>query len=121
MRKSLFILVISLLLPIVCYAQESIQSAKNKAQKGDAEAQLELGICYYTGDGVAKDYKQAVYWFKKAAEQGRVEAQYYLGICYYEGEGVAKDLNQAVYWFKKAAEQGHEDAKIALKEVGIQK
>ena len=117
MRKSIFILVISLLLPIVCCAQESIQSLKNKAQRGDAEAQYNLAARYAEGYGVAQDYKQTAYWLMKAAEQGHTEAQFVLGSFYEDGKGVAKDEQQAVYWYRKAAEQGDFFAKVVLEEI----
>ena len=43
-----------------------------KAEKGDAEAQYQLGCCYYEGDGVEQNYEQAVYWWTKSAEQGNI-------------------------------------------------
>ena len=45
---------------------------------------------YYNGDGVLKDYKQALKWFTKAAEQGYADAQYNLGIMYIEWRGCFK-------------------------------
>ena len=79
-------------------------------EQGDADAQFNLGLCYYIGEGVDKDLEKAVYWYSKAAEQGRASAQFNLGICYENGEGVDKDLEKAVYWYTKAAEQGDADA-----------
>jgi hypothetical protein len=35
---------------------------------------------YNFGEGVLKDYKQAVYWYQKAADQGYAEAQSNLGV-----------------------------------------
>ncbi len=84
------------------------------AEKGDAEAQLFLGVCYHDGDGVEKDLKQAVYWYRKAADQGDASAQFFLGLCYYTGDGVEKDLKQAVYWWRKAANQGDAGAQAIL-------
>ena len=43
---------------------------KPLAEKGHAPAQSGLGMMYFTGQGVSKDYKTAVKWFKLAAEQG---------------------------------------------------
>jgi len=40
------------------------------AEQGHALAQLQLGVMYYVGRGVAKDYTQAVRWYRKAAAQG---------------------------------------------------
>jgi len=69
---------------------------------------------YKRGDGVEKDIKQAVEWWRKAAEQGDASGQYNLGLCYYNGEGGRKDIITATYYFTKAAAQGHEDAKKKL-------
>ena len=46
-----------------------------KAEGGDAEAQSELGMCYFRGKGVTKDYEEAVKWWTKAAEQGDEQAK----------------------------------------------
>lgn len=96
-----------------------IEDIRAAAEQGVAIAQRAMGIFYYEGsNGVAKDEKQAVYWFRKAAEQGQADAQCCLGVCYFQGIGVEKDEKQAVYWLRKAAEQGQEDAKAALKQLG---
>ena len=79
---------------------------KKAAEQGHAEAQFNLGVCYETGDGVAKNSKEAVKWYRKAAEQGHANAQNNLGFCYGTGEGVTKNSKEAVKWYRKAAEQG---------------
>ena len=58
---------------------------------------------YNKGEGVPKDYKQAIYWYTKAAEQGDDEAQFNLGLMYYEGQGVPKDYIQTYAWWNIAA------------------
>ncbi len=40
------------------------------AEKGDADAQLYLGVEYFDGEGVPEDDVEAVRWFRMAAEQG---------------------------------------------------
>ena len=80
----------------------------------DPVEQFKLGSRYYNGDGVAQDYSQAVYWYRKAAEQGDAEAQYNMGVCYENGQGVDKDYAQAVCWYRLAAEQGLADAQFNL-------
>ncbi len=77
-----------------------------KAEKGDAEAQYQLGCCYYEGDGVEQNYEQAVYWWTKSAEQGNIDAQFNLGNCFYFGEGIEKNFKQAVNWYTKSAKHG---------------
>lgn len=45
------------------------------ANKGNANAQCDLGTCYYLGQGVQKDYNKAKEWWNKAAAQGDVDAK----------------------------------------------
>ena len=84
------------------------------AEQGNANAQFSLGNGYANGDGVAKDYTEAVKWYRKSAEQGLADAQNNLGLCYHKGEGVPEDYTEAVKWFRKAAEQGQADAQNNL-------
>jgi TPR repeat protein len=58
---------------------------------GDPFAQNVLGVMYAKGQGVAKDDRLAVEWYRKAAEQGDADAQTNLGFMYANGRGVAKD------------------------------
>ena len=86
----------------------------DEAEQGEAEAQYNLGNCYYTRSGAEQDYAQAVHWYEKAAEQGNARAQTNLGYCYSKGEGVAQDFAKATYWFEKAAEQGEARAQFSI-------
>jgi tetratricopeptide (TPR) repeat protein len=77
------------------------------ADKGMAEAQNALGVCYFEGQGVEIDYDEAVRLFKAAAEKGNHHAQNNLASRYYKGEGVLLDYEKAVYWYEKAAMNGN--------------
>jgi hypothetical protein len=85
---------------------QSIATLKKQADKGDAKAQCDLGEAYYNGDGAAKDYAQAAYWYGKAADHGYARAQYNLGYLYYTGMGVARDSTRAASLYREAADQG---------------
>ena len=76
------------------------------AEKGDANAQYNLGLLYNQGLGLAQDFKAAADWYRKAAEQGNSNAQYNLGVMYSTGQGVTKDSAEAMKWYLKAAQQG---------------
>ncbi|MBR6802989.1 MAG: SEL1-like repeat protein [Kiritimatiellae bacterium] len=54
---------------------EEVVDLKHRARLGDAEAQFEVGCCYYEGDGVPKNLVEAVKWYQKAAEQGHAGAK----------------------------------------------
>ncbi|MES2318026.1 MAG: tetratricopeptide repeat protein [Pseudomonadota bacterium] len=84
------------------------------ARAGHRDAQHLLGLMYYMGRGVARDYKQAMTWHRKAAEQGKADAQYVVGAMYYTGNAVPPDPKAAVPWFRRAAEKGHAEAQHAL-------
>jgi len=90
------------------------QEYQAKAEQGDAEAQFNLGFCYDDGRGVAKNYAEAVKWYRKAAGQNFAPAQFNLGYCYANGQGVAKNYDKAVKWFRKAAEQNYAPAQSNL-------
>ena len=60
---------------------------------------------YRIGEGVKRNYQQALAWYRKAADQGQADAQNELGIMYAAGEGVAKNDQQAIEWFNKVLAQ----------------
>jgi TPR repeat protein len=93
----------------------SVENIRAKAEKGDANAQCELGGIYEFGlRGVTQDSVVAIKYFRKAAEQNFASAQFELGTCYANGNCVVKDEVEAVKWFRKAAEQNFEMAQYNL-------
>ena len=58
---------------------------KARAKRGEAETQFEVGNCYFNGQAVAKDEKEAMNWWRKAAQQNHPRAQNNLGFCYDKG------------------------------------
>ncbi|HQP31940.1 MAG TPA: tetratricopeptide repeat protein [Deltaproteobacteria bacterium] len=90
---------------------EDLDKLFQQAEAGDLDAQYNLGIMYYNGEGAPQDYQQAMNWFHLAAQQGDADAQFNLGLMIGRGEGVKKDPKISLQWFQKAAEQGHAEAK----------
>ena len=76
---------------------------KLAATQGDADAQLKLGFRYGKGQGVVRDYAEAVRWYKLAATKSHAGAQYNLGTMYYNGQGVVQDDIRAHMWFSLGA------------------
>lgn len=91
-----------------------LHSYEQAAAEGDADAQFNLGLFYYTGYGMPQDYEQAAYWLNQAAMQGQADALCGLGRMYEMGEGVPQDYAQAFSLYRKAADQGHADAQCHL-------
>lgn len=94
--------------------EQALREIVPLAKAGNAEAQHLLGLMYYMGRGVKRDYKTALEWHRKAALQGKADAQYVVGAMYYTGNTVPQDQQLAVQWFRRAAEQGHAEAQYAL-------
>jgi TPR repeat protein len=53
---------------------EVITLLTTAGNQGHADAQVHISHIYQHGQGVAKDYEEAVRWVQKAAEQGFVHA-----------------------------------------------
>ena len=91
-----------------------IQQLHKQAEKGDAEAQFNLGLLYDRGQGVPKDKREALRWYRLAAMQGDAFAQNALGDNYWEGTGVPKDDREAVRWWRLAVDKGFVPAQHSL-------
>ena len=117
-KKVLYILsiVLVLVLSMGCErrADTEVDNYRKLAEQGDANAQCSLGLCYAKGEGVEKDFKEAVKWYRKSAEQGHVYARNNLGVCYDHGNGVIQDKVKAYAWFAVASANGAENAKTNI-------
>ncbi|MGR8950349.1 MAG: tetratricopeptide repeat protein [Gammaproteobacteria bacterium] len=85
-----------------------------RAQAGDLEAANYVGIHYYLGAGVERDFKKSASWFEVAALQGAHDAQKNLGVMYYRGLGVAQDYYRAFGWMYYAHQGGNTEARNYL-------
>jgi TPR repeat protein len=93
----------------LCLAEASpdadeVARLRAKAEAGDMQAQLLLGVHLSQGRGVSADPAAAIIWYKRSADAGSRTAQWYLGNAYEKGEGVAKDNEEAAKWYTLAAE-----------------
>lgn len=103
------------LVALSAYAQQiNIAELQERASKGDAVAQRQLGQAYEDGKGVKQDDWEAAAWYKKAAEVGDAEAQNDLGLLYRQGRGVPYDKAIATQWYAKAARQKFSPAMFNL-------
>ena len=97
---------------VMAWAVDSadLNATRQQAIHGDAKAQNVLGTMYMNGEGVTKDYQQAVLWFRKAAKGNNADALFNLGTIYEKGLGVHQDYDQASRWYLQARDQGHSKA-----------
>ena len=85
----------------------AVQWYMEMAEKGDREAQFNLGAVYETGFGVAIDRAKAAKWYQKAAEQDHALAQVHLGILYMLGNGVKESSIKGSKWIRAASKNGN--------------
>jgi len=89
-----------------------------RALKGDAEAQFDLGKNYEAGRiGLPKDFVQAEHWYREAANQGDPFAQASLAILYGFGKGVPPDLVQALMWYDLAVDHTKGGDQVSIREM----
>lgn len=91
--------------------KKALKWLARSADKGDRDAQFQLGWMYSEGIGVEQNYSTAVYWYRKAAENNHAKAQCNLGSCYANGTGVAQSISEGFKWTLKAYKNGDDLAK----------
>jgi uncharacterized protein len=91
------------------------------AERGNARAQFFLAQIYLNGNGMPRDYAQALKWANAAAEQKSPDAQYTLGEIYASGKGVPRDYVQAHMWYSLSASTGDEQAIRKKAELEVKK
>jgi TPR repeat protein len=79
-------------------------------QRGNAEANFNLGILYEDGLGVSQNLAQALLYYETAAINGSFKAQYRLGLLYFVGKTVPQDNIKAKRWLTQAAAGGDRDS-----------
>jgi hypothetical protein len=84
---------------------------KRDAEKGDKEAQYNLGVVYQNGLLEQRtDKTKAFELFEKSAKQGYSTAQLNAGYMLVQGIGVAQNKIKAYQYFLSAAKQGNKEA-----------
>jgi tetratricopeptide (TPR) repeat protein len=75
---------------------------KPLAEKGDADAQFNMGQAYKMGRGVPVNLETAKSWYQKAAAQGHEQAQVNVGLLLYN----SGRRQEALPWIRKGVELG---------------
>lgn len=80
------------------------------ANKGNADAQFNLGQAYKLGRGVPTDLKQAEIWYGKAAWQGHEQAEASYGLALFANG----KRSEALTWLQRAVQRGDPRAQYVL-------
>jgi hypothetical protein len=88
---------------------------------GDADAQLNLALMFYNGEGGPRDLGQAAKWSRHAALKGNADATALLvtvsldiARAYLSGEGVPRSGREAAKWARQAVEHDSADGQALL-------
>ena len=76
----------------------------------DGNAESGLGLLYYSGYGVPRNYALARGYFAKAARKGIVQSQLFLGFIYFRGDGVPRNDILAYMWSDIGVASGYAQA-----------
>jgi TPR repeat protein len=122
--KTLIFLLGMLPTALFCSIQPSLPDASTdsnefsrelaRAQRGDAEAENFVGLCYQKGWGVDRDLKEGELYYAKAADKGDAQAEADLGMCFLNGKGVGEDFERALKLFRASARQGNGDGECGV-------
>jgi cell division septation protein DedD len=80
------------------------------ADRGDPDAQFNLGQAYKLGRGVPQDLRAAQIWYEKAAQQNHPQAQAILGLLLFQNG----ERQKALPWLRRAADGGDPRAQYVL-------
>ncbi|MBR5603035.1 MAG: SEL1-like repeat protein [Bacteroidales bacterium] len=81
-----------------------------ESEQGCSNAQYNLGLCYFSGRWVEKNYKTALEYLKKSSMQFNEKAQYCIGCFYNNGIYVKEDCEEAAEWNLLSAQMGYAPA-----------
>lgn len=84
---------------------DAAEALLEKANAGDAAAQLALAVRYRDGKDAPQDNVAAMQWAHRAADAGNAEAMDFVGLAYLRGAVVKRNPGLAFGYFKAAAEK----------------
>lgn len=97
-----------------CSSSE-FKSAKKRAEAGEAQGQLDLGLLYLAGKGTRQSDAEGVKWCRKAADRGLPAAERVYGLLLRDGgASVQRKPAEGREWLEKAANKGDVVAQTEL-------
>lgn len=112
------IITIAIFLSLDLSANQKYQQLCND---GQMQSCVDLGMLYYTGEGVKQDIKKSQKLFKKACKNRVARGCYYLGFGFLRGgEGIKKSKRKAMLAFGRACNFGSERSCIQYRRLESQ-
>lgn len=98
------------------YYSEAFERLYEQAMdNNDADAQYRLGNMYNEGEGVSRDYTQAIAWYERSEANGNVDSTNAMALMYQDGRGVREDESRSFELKYKAARN---DCRMAQNNIG---
>jgi TPR repeat protein len=94
------------------YYLTALELALPRAQLGDAAAQTLVAEIFAQGLGVARNTKDAAFWYGQAANAGDPGAMFKYALLLMEGRDVPRDKKRSEELMKKAADLGNSSAQF---------
>jgi TPR repeat protein len=94
------------------YYLTAMEMALPRAQLGDAAAQTLVAEIFSQGLGVARNKKDAAFWYGQAANSGDPAAMFKYALLLMEGRDVTRDKTRSEELMKKAADLGNSSAQF---------
>ncbi|OBZ95350.1 enhanced entry protein [Pararhizobium polonicum] len=94
------------------YYLTAMELALPRAQLGDAAAQTLVAEIFSQGLGVARNRKDAAFWYGQAANSGDPAAMFKYALLLMEGRDVPRDKKKSEELMKKAADLGNSSAQF---------
>jgi len=92
---------------------EALKWFKKASDQGYMPGKFNIGLAYYNGNGIDKDYIKAIEYYEQV-EQYIPEARYNLGLMYADGIGVDIDYEKAYKLLESAYNDGFKNAKKSM-------
>ncbi len=93
---------------------EALPLLLRAAEAGDVKSQHFVAMLYENGNGVARDYEKAAYWYRRTAESGDREAMLTYAMIRALGKGTDADAADACHWATLSLHSGNEKARQTL-------
>ena len=96
-----------------------ISDLEQRANVGDAKAELDLSKAYFEGRDVARDERMGYQFLRRAADRGLPEAQFQMGEYTASHGSQPGDYIAAYMWFALAQRNHYKDSDKKLKELAL--
>ncbi len=93
---------------------EALPLLLRAAEAGDVKSRHFVAMLYENGNGVARDFEKAAYWYRRTAESGDREAMLTYAMIRALGKGIDADVADACHWATRSLHDGNEKARQTL-------